>query len=211
MRRRSGDLVEVLGPDQTVYLARLSEDGRALALVGPRAAPTAPPGPAFTLYQAVLKGDRFTEVVEKGTELGVWRFVPLITRRTVVREVSPARRRRWETVGREAAEQCGRPALPEIGGVERLEALVARGNPEPGWVLDPSGIPFAVAIREWLPDLHWSLWVGPEGGFAPEEVAALTKLGLEAVSLGPLVWRAENAGLWAVAMLRGAWLARGEG
>lgn len=170
--------------------------------------------PDFWLCPALLKKDRFDLVLEKAAELGAARIVPVIARRSVADKLNPERARAILT---EAAEQCARTALPEMAEPIRLEALM-RHWPQDRLLFfadEAGGAPAAEAFAFTRAPLRAggagkaALLIGPEGGFADEERAAL--LGLpraRAISLGPRILRAETAaiagmGLWMA--LAGDW------
>lgn len=195
MRRRPGDRIEALAPDGTVWSARLGESG-SLQLES-RATEIVRPGRSITLFQALLKGDHFGEVVERGTEAGISVFVPMVTARSIVRAVSPNKEARWRTIAKEASEQSRGARVPAI------EPLVDCKNVEPppgslAFVLDPR----APYRSVWLDsaDQPVALAVGPEGGFAPDEYEGLYARGFQPLSLGPRVYRAENAGAFAAVL-----------
>jgi 16S rRNA (uracil1498-N3)-methyltransferase len=151
------------------------------------------PAPAVTVAFAPTKGDRPDWVVQKLTELGVDRIVPLLTARSVVRWEGERGRRaveRLARVAREAAAQCRRTRLPEVDPVSTLEAL--RSAFGPALVLaQPGGGP---------PSLdRTAVAVGPEGGWDPDEVARFGP----GVGLGPTVLRAETAAVAAGTLLCG--------
>ncbi len=79
----------------------------------------------LTLYQCTLKQDKFEWVLQKGTELGVSRFAPVVSRRSVVRPAAALRTKyaRWRAILREATEQCGRTRLPELDAAVELDAV----------------------------------------------------------------------------------------
>jgi 16S rRNA (uracil1498-N3)-methyltransferase len=145
--------------------------------------------PTITVAFALLKGERPELVVQKLTELGVDRIVPMVTARCVVRwdgERSQRHRDRLRRVAREAAMQCRRSWLPTVEAVQPF-AAVASG---PDAVLaDDGGGPVDLGRPVVL--------VGPEGGWAPEEAAC----GRPAMSLGPHVLRAETAAIAAGALM----------
>lgn len=147
------------------------------------------PAPPITVGFAVLKGDRPEWVVQKLTELGVDRIVPLATARTVVRwDEARADRHveRLRRVAREAAMQSRRAWLPEVAELTGFADAAAW----PGAALAESGgAPLSLARPVVL--------VGPEGGWAPEELDR----GLPTVDLGPTVLRAETAAMAAAAVL----------
>ncbi|MBI3536956.1 MAG: 16S rRNA (uracil(1498)-N(3))-methyltransferase [Chloroflexi bacterium] len=160
-----------------------------------------------TLYQGLLKGQKFEWVLQKGTELGIYAFAPLITARTMVGnldEVSPARVERWQKIIVEAAEQSGRARLPHLADALLFKHAcdrAARG----GLSLIPHEEEKARGLREALAQVPKSreinLFVGPEGGFSEEEIAWAQERGIVAVSLGPRILRAETAGLAATAAI----------
>lgn len=160
------------------------------------------------LYQCSLKLDKFEWVLQKGTELGVSRFVPVICRRSVARPGNAARPRleRWRRIVQEAAEQAGRVQLPVVNEPVHLTQALATshalrlvpweeaqgaGCPSLGRALDaaPGGVD----------DI--GLLIGPEGGLAVEEVAAAQAEGWQVVSLGSRTLRAETAALASSAVI----------
>lgn len=198
MRRRVGDRIEAVVPGSGVFSARLVEDG--IELGSPLAG--AKPGVDIQLGQALLKQDRFAEVVDRGTQVGISSFVPVVTERTVVRDVPAKRLERWRAVAREAAEQSRRSDVPEILPPIPLLELTP-GENAVGLVLDPKGEAlhrFLTRLTE--PVFGVVLAVGPEGGFSPREADGLAKRGFVRVSLGPYILRAENAGMVAAALIR---------
>lgn len=160
------------------------------------------PATHLTLYQCSLKADKFEWVLQKGTELGVARFVPVISARSVVRPAAALLKKydRWQAIIREAAEQSGRARLPELHPPLPLadavnHAVGARYMPwEEATVSAPALGPLVTGHR---PDAV-ALLIGPEGGIAPEEADAAQAGGWQPVSLGPRILRAETAALAAV-------------
>jgi 16S rRNA (uracil1498-N3)-methyltransferase len=164
------------------------------------------PRTRLVLYQSLIKGDRFDWVLEKGTELGVAAFVPLISHRSVMRPRGghSSRSARWRRIIVEAAEQCGRSVLPELAPVTDLgEAF----DSAPGLRLLPweeeRALALRTALREALSDgvklTEVSLFIGPEGGFTRQEVDRARDGGVRVVSLGDRILRSETAGIVAAA------------
>jgi 16S rRNA (uracil1498-N3)-methyltransferase len=155
----------------------------------------------LTLAVPVLKGDRSEEVVEAASQLGVSRFVPFVSARSIVRELSAPKRERWSKIAREAAETAHRGAVPRVEELVPWGALFARldGQVVVCWE-EASGPHVLDASREG----DVSLVVGPEGGLTVEEVDAARAHGAAIASLGKRILRAETAGIAAVAMLVGA-------
>lgn len=156
-----------------------------------------------TLYLAVFKFDRFEWAVEKCTELGVSRIVPVIARRTEshLAASAPKRAERWRRIALEAAQQSRRLAPPEITDPLKLPAALA----QPG----PLGIVLAENEQEiTLKDLLLSragadsaaFAVGPEGGWTEEELALFENAAWPRASLGPTILRAETAAIATLAI-----------
>jgi 16S rRNA (uracil1498-N3)-methyltransferase len=211
LRMRKGDSLILLDGTGCEYLAALEEmDGPTVRarVLERRKGPPEPPV-ELILHQSLIKGDRFDWVLEKGTELGVARFVPLIAQRTVVRPRSDRHERgeRWRRVVTEAAEQCGRSLLPEISPVTAFEDALdsASGLRLLLWE-EERALGLRTALRKMTPSsarrgrrTAVSLFVGPEGGFTPEEVESARARGAQVVSLGPRILRSETAGITAAA------------
>ena len=160
---------------------------------------------AITLYQGLMKADRFEYVLQKGTELGISRFVPIISERTVARNIiSPNRLERWHRIMREAAEQSGRCRLPTLGDTmsfsEACDSI--RGPAIIGWESErDSGIRDTLLRHK--PEIEGAqsidIVIGSEGGLTEEEVGYALGRGIAPVSLGRRVLRAETAGIIAAA------------
>ena len=191
MRRHPGDVVEVLVPEGPVWTARLidARTGRMGGLVDQGLPPR-----SLTLYQALLKGDRFSEVVDRATQAGVTRIVPIVTERTIVRSVSPNKMARWRHIAKEASEQSRRLQVPELSDVVPLAGITAGADAQ-AYALDPRGSR-EQPWRDPSPALV-EVAVGPEGGFSPSEIEELASAGFAPLSLGAAVYRAENAGAFA--------------
>lgn len=198
MRRAVGDAVVVFNGRDGEFLARIAaiKRDRALFEVGERLRPQAA-GPDLWLVFAVLKRDATDLVVQKATELGVSRLLPVFTERTNAGRVNTER---LGAIAIEAAEQCERLDVPEIAEPVRLEALLA-GWPRERRLLAALERRPEAAIRP----AHGpcALLVGPEGGFAPGEVELLRRNPfLQAVNLGPRILRAETAAIVGLALLQ---------
>src|SRR5579885_3112992 len=177
------------------------------------------PSVRVTLYQGLLKSARFEWVLEKGTELGVSTFAPMLCRRSMagLEDAGPAKIQRWQRIIQEAAEQCGRARLPALAPIRPL--MHALNDIPPGALaLIPWEEEHTTSLREALtafsvqadpsqaeqaeqptPPLTVVLFIGPEGGLMAEEVKLAQRHGVRPVSLGPRILRAETAALSAVA------------
>jgi 16S rRNA (uracil1498-N3)-methyltransferase len=176
--------------------------GSELALGARREAPA--PAAVVWLAFALARGEKADWVVQKGTEVGVTRFVPWQAERSVVRlqgDRAAERAARWRRIAAEAARQCGRADVPEVatppglGGVLEAPPGFARLLFHAG-----AGAPLASALPPGAPG-HLVV-VGPEGGFTDGEIRACLDAGCVAASLGPRVLRAETAAVVAAALIQ---------
>ncbi len=156
----------------------------------------------ITLYQGLLKGQKFEWVLQKGTELGVSAFVPLVTAHCVISSLSSiteARLERWQKIIVEAAEQAGRAILPRLSPAMLFTHACERAAHSGTWSLIPYEGERSLGLRQALQRVprakEINLFIGPEGGFAAEEIALARERDIVPVSLGPRVLRAETAGL----------------
>ena len=164
----------------------------------------------LTLFACVTKGSRWDWTVEKATELGVTRIVPVVSARTIVRipqAERAAKCERWRRIAEDAARQSDAKWLPEI--VEPVDfddalPLVRETTCFIGALTDPPSPPLAAAVAEARrkadPLKSVSVFVGPEGDFTPEELAALMAIATP-TSFGPTILRAETAAIFAVSVL----------
>ena len=141
----------------------------------------------LTLAVALLKGDRLADVVRQGTELGVARFRPLITRYSDVRVLSQAKLDRLRRVAREASKQSGRALVPEVDAAVTLDSFDAAGAVA---YADPRA---ATTLAELVVTDSLTVITGPEGGLSLEEVGRLEALGATGLQLGRRILRAETA------------------
>ena len=166
-----------------------------------------PSGPQITLVQALARGEKLDLVVQKATELGVHRLIPVTTERAVLtldHMRSTSRRLRWQKIAREASRQCGRADLPEIEPVTSLAVALAAAPRDALKLLFWEGAR-ASKLRDALPaeppTAGVVLVVGPEGGFSDGEVERARDAGFAVVGLGPRILRTETAALVALAVV----------
>jgi 16S rRNA (uracil1498-N3)-methyltransferase len=207
LRLQPGDTVAVFdggGWEWEIRLIEVSRAGVSGQALGKRPN-RAEPRLALTLYQCLLKKDNFEWVLQKGTELGVSRFVPAISRRTVKRgsDRGTAQGTRWQRIVTEAAEQSGRGIVPAIDApLDFAQAVVESARADLAliaWEQEHSTNLRAVLAGQH--PLSVALMVGPEGGFAPEEVALAAGYGVQPVTLGPRLLRAETAAVALAALI----------
>lgn len=201
LRMAPGDGVIVLDDAGFEYEAALVEVGRSdvtVEIVAKR--PSAgEPTVHISLYQSLLKKDNFEWVLQKGTELGVSRFVPLLTARTVA-AFRPQKMARWQRIVMEAAEQSRRGRIPVVAAALPLAAaLPAGGCALLAWE-ETADLTIAQALAGRSPS-HVALFIGPEGGFALEEAVLAQQHGVASVTLGRRILRAETAAVAAITLL----------
>lgn len=164
------------------------------------------PVPKLTLLLAVFKFDRMEWAIEKCTELGVARIVPVVARRTDAHLASAAAKRveRWRRIVLQAAEQSRRPTPPEIAAPVKLSDAVSLAS-SLRIVLSESEQRLLLrdAIESQPTDTEEDaiLAVGPEGGWAPDELQLFQKAGWISASLGTTILRAETAAIAATAII----------
>ncbi len=206
LRLRVGDHVLLLDNSGRQYEVELTvltaKDARGIVLASTEGA--GEPSVRLVLYQALIKGQRFDWVLEKGTELGVVGFVPIVSSRAVVRasKESSARLGRWRRVIVEAAEQSDRCRLPEVWAPVPFEEAVASatGLSILLWEGEQEATIGDVLAKEEPVDAV-SLFIGPEGGFPAEEVEFARQQGVCTVSLGQRALRSETAAIVAATLV----------
>jgi 16S rRNA (uracil1498-N3)-methyltransferase len=199
MRVKAGDGLLLFDNQTGEWLARVEDVGKR-AVVLSVAEQTRPRDsvPDFWLLAAPVKKARLDMVAEKACELGVARYRPVITRRTIVDRVNLDRLRATMI---EAAEQCGRTALPVVEEPIKLPALLKSWSPERTLFFadETGGVPLAEAARDNTGPA--AMLIGPEGGFDPEERALILACpNAVGVSLGPRILRAETAAIAAISL-----------
>ncbi|HEX4151167.1 MAG TPA: 16S rRNA (uracil(1498)-N(3))-methyltransferase [Steroidobacteraceae bacterium] len=206
LRARGGDEIVLFTGDGREFAASVESirGSRVTAAVGEARAVNCESPLAVTLVQCMARADRMDVIVQKTTELGVARIVPVLSRRSVVRldaAQGASKLEHWRAIAVAACEQCGRNRLPAIDLPRPLlHHLGEAPPPGPRLVLDPDapGRDAAVDIGASV-----EIAIGPEGGFDPEELEAFRVAGFERVALGPRVLRTETAAIAALAWLQG--------
>jgi 16S rRNA (uracil1498-N3)-methyltransferase len=201
MRRQPGDLVRLFDGTNGEWAARVvAVAKKSVTLTALRSSAPQETMTDLWLCFAPLKRGRIDWLIEKATELGVARLVPVITRRTIVDKLN-AERLHAHII--EAAEQCGRTAMPVLAAPRPLAALLADW-PEQRTLYfadESGGTPLASALVPRRPPPPAAFLIGPEGGFMPEEALAIRALpAVRRVSLGPRILRADTAALATLAV-----------
>lgn len=205
LRMHPGENVTVCdlaGSDYHCEIQSASPDIVELRVLG-KAPTVAEPDIRVTLFQGLPKADKMEWIVQKSVELGVSRIVPVLTARCVSRPDRHAMAKktaRWDKIALEAAKQSGRGCLPHV---EEAVDFAAAAR-------ELAGMERGVLFYERGGDAHGNLWggmkeigicIGPEGGFADEEVALAKQLGVHVCTLGPRILRTETAPLCVLSII----------
>jgi 16S rRNA (uracil1498-N3)-methyltransferase len=216
LRMQPEDRVIVLddsGWEQEVVLVHLGPD-RVLGQIVEKRLARGEPRTKISVYQSVLKGQRFELVLQKGTELGVVEFVPVISSRCILSGLDDVSRKaeRWQRIILEAAEQSGRGRLPRLRAALMFPRACGRAKRLGGLSLIPWEDEHHTGLRQALRTngdneprsarpFSINLFIGPEGGFTAEEIDVAKGYGIVPVGLGPRILRAETAGLATVSAI----------
>ncbi len=207
LRMNPGDALTVFNGDGYDYTATLIAVGKrdvTLRIDGRESVANESPL-RLTLAQGVARGEKMDLIVQKATELGVARIVPLFTERSEVKlEPSRAEKRllHWRAVAASACEQSGRVRVPEVLAALPLQAWLdsLADDSVQRLALLPEGTLRARELR--FGEAGGLLVVGPEGGLGDRDIAALQDAGFAGLRLGPRILRTETAGLAALAALQ---------
>ena len=195
LKGQSGHLVA------TVKLTNNTGEEVTVDIREKRTSSTEPRG-KITLYQALPKGDKMEWIIQKSVELGVFRIVPILTSRCVSRPDAKSMEKkvqRFNKIAAEAAKQSGRGILPKVSGLLTLEQAAKDVSGKGIVFYEKGGARLAELIAP--EDTEIGIFVGSEGGFAPEEIALLEKAGVEPATLGRRILRCETAPICGLSVL----------
>lgn len=215
LRLGVGDRFTIVGEDGREHEATISEvaTDRVLASVGAALARDTEPHLHLTIYHGLPRLPRYETALRMCTELGVAAFVPVLTRRSVVKlsgQDRPGKAERWRRIVESAARQCGRTRIPEV--IEPVDFADALGRFAASGV--PGAIPAAalagtqaLSLGEWVAGLSQSdvpdrlaVFIGSESGFDLAEEEQATQAGIAPVTMGPRILRTETAAVVAAAI-----------
>lgn len=207
LRLKSGDALVLFDGRGGEHAARIEElrRGAVIVEVGERSDLWRESPLSLTLAQGISRGERMDWVMQKATEIGVTRIVPVLTERTVVKLDSRQSQRKlqhWQGIATAACEQCGRTRMPDIDPPVGLHEFLRREGEMPGarLLLSPAGELRIGDLQK--PDGGVTVLIGPEGGLAEPEQRAALDAGFVAVRLGPRVLRTETAAVAALTLLQ---------
>jgi 16S rRNA (uracil1498-N3)-methyltransferase len=209
LRLKPGDAIVVLDDSGTEYdvtltnVDRKETTGQVTSGHRARGEPTA----EVTLFQSLLVREKFEWVLQKGAEMGVTQFVPVLTERSLVRTKTIEQNKldRWRRILTEAAEQSHRGRIPQLEPILTFDQAILRLKDfDRCLIAAPSE--GAMTLRDALQGIPRSpasvaVMIGPEGGFTDEEVARARDQGVVPISLGPRILRTETAAVVACALV----------
>ena len=210
LRMKLHEKAEISDGESRTYLCEVEayeEDVAVLHILEEMEADTEPVSKLY-LFQGLPKSDKMELIVQKAVELGVYQVIPVAMKRSVVRlddKKAAKKADRWNSIAESAAKQAGRSRIPEVTmPLSYNEALKMAEE------LDVTLLPYELAggmevtrevIRQIKSGQSVGIFIGPEGGFEPEEVDAAVSMGAKVITLGRRILRTETAGLATLAVL----------
>lgn len=205
LRSEPGDSVTVcdsMGNDYNTIIKEISKNEIKLE-IKEKFYNESEPDVKIILFQALPKGDKMELIIQKCVELGVYKIVPVNTERCIVRldkNKEQKKLERWQKISEAAAKQCGRGIIPQIEKVTDFDDAIKNTG------CDEAVIPYELetnrSLKVFLQDFSKksiAVFIGPEGGFAHEEVEKAIENGIVPITLGKRILRTETAGLVTIA------------
>lgn len=210
LRLQSGDRVEVLDGEGSLYLVELIDlNSKSIKgeILSSETIDTESPL-KIHLGQSIIKGSGFDVILRKSVELGVHSISPLVTERTVAKNDSDKKIVRWKKIAEESSKQCGRSSIPEISeSISSLETFCQQASDSDlkliFWEMENSN-----GLKDINPETaprSVNVLIGPEGGFTKEEIEMARSFGFQSLGLGPRIFRAETAPLVVLTLLQSKW------
>lgn len=210
LRMKKGDMITVCtgdGNDYGCMIDDISKDGVVLSVCYKQASDSEP-DIKVSVYQAVPKGDKLEDVIQKCTELGICEIIPVLTKRCVSRpqeKQAEKKRQRYNKIALEAAQQSGRGIVPEVKKMTDLKTAVNECRADLMIVFyEGGGLPLTHIIKKGAKSA--AIFIGPEGGFEKDEVEFLKENGAVQATLGKRILRTQTApvaALTAIMLLTG--------
>ncbi len=202
LRMNIGDDIKICDKEGTDYFCKIqsiTKDEVICSIESKEICP-AEPKVKVTLFQCIPKQGKMDSIIQKAVELGVYEIVPVLSKRCVAKGEKSDR---WQKIAAEAAKQCGRGIIPKVHpAIDFKEAVSELCKKELAL------FPYEEAKDGALKDLpkvdSVGIIIGPEGGFAPEEVSRGEKLGAKIITLGKRILRTETAGSTVIAIVMNA-------
>lgn len=205
LRMREGDYAVICDGKGTDYLGRLSSAGGECVFdLLEKTKNEAEPSVHIRLFQAMPKSDKMEFIVQKAVECGACEIIPFFSKRCVSRpdkKQMAKKTERYRRIAYEAAKQCGRGIIPEVGEAVEFSALCSMLSPESTGILfyECAELPLREAVSELKTNID--IVIGSEGGFEASEAEKLAEHGFVPVSLGKRILRCETAPITALSVL----------
>ena len=216
LRKQTGDTLTVCDGLSMDYDCRIlqidSGEESIICQITDSRRSDAEPNVAVTLYQSLPKGDKMEYVIQKSVELGVSRIVPYYSERSLIHldsKKAAQKVTRWNAIAEAAAKQSGRGLIPEVDFVHTFKQAAEEAAKYDLAILFYEKAQ-DISLKQVLTEAQTRLgrkpetvgiWIGPEGGFAPEEAKKLEEAGCATAGLGSRILRCETAGMMACAMI----------
>jgi 16S rRNA (uracil1498-N3)-methyltransferase len=203
-RKRTGDQIQVTDGDGNFYTVKLNQikATQATAEIVKKQRLVGEPLVSITLAQGLIRSQKMDWIIEKGTELGVKKIIPVETDFSRLKP-SELKYSRWEKIAQSAIKQCGRSCLPQIEKIQKVNDLLENLS-KPVFFAHPG---IKKSVHDVISDLNrkrtlraLSLLIGPEGGFSEDEVVNFKEWGFHQVQLGNRRLRSETAALTLIAL-----------
>lgn len=202
LRLNEENIITVCDKNKTEFIVKIVEinkDNIVCQILNSKVSTSEPPIDVI-LYQGIPKSTKMDLIIQKNTELGVVKIVPLITDRTIIKiqdiEKEEKKLERWNRIAEESAKQSKRGIVPEIRSIKTFKEILEVLKNEK-FIIVPYENEEKLGMKEVLKGFNGekiSIIIGPEGGFEEWEIEALKDIGSKIVSLGPRILRTETAG-----------------
>ncbi|MEK6681195.1 MAG: RsmE family RNA methyltransferase [Nitrospirota bacterium] len=210
LRLAKGDRIWAGDDKRRRYLIELTEidNKRALAKILEIKESSQLPSKEIILAQSILKGEKMDMLIQKATELGIAKIIPVISERTIVKikEGSAIKEERWQKIAKEASQQCGRWDIPEIGHLKGFEdTLENMKGIDLGLILweGERTNRLKTILRSFSGNIKVAgILIGPEGGFTEKEVGLARQHRFISVTMGDMILRAETAAITAIGIIQ---------
>lgn len=208
LRLNPGEKIDVVvseGKEFEAVIREITNKEVLCQVISAKKVSTEPPI-VITLYQGLPKSDKMELVIQKATEVGISRVVPVVCERTVVKlddKKAKERQVRWQRIAEEAAKQSRRTAIPEVSTPITFAKAVSQINSD-SFAIMPWEEHTGTGLKEILKEVsvnNIAIFIGPEGGLTEVEADLAQNNGIHLVSLGPRILRTETAGIVSVAIV----------
>ncbi|MCR5728167.1 MAG: 16S rRNA (uracil(1498)-N(3))-methyltransferase [Lachnospiraceae bacterium] len=215
LRMKEGEEIIICDSEGTDYHTRIKSLGRDEVVAEILSSGISEAEMPFRvhLFQGLPKKDKMEMIIQKSVELGVFRIIPVMTKRVIVKlddkKKEEAKNKRWQAISESAAKQSGRGIIPEVSNCMSFkEALKAAGEmdvvliPYENADSSPEGMKKSLEMIKNIPaGSDVAIFIGPEGGFEPTEVEEAINSGAKEISLGKRILRTETAGMMLLSVI----------